>query len=551
MALKSFSLSYFQVAIVSIVALQFAFLQYSKHSATQTFQLEYNMKRKQLGGKVESAAPTQIPLPAAVAVDFIRFEKNLLQIGFFGAHDTRHNSQSTRRIEQFVNRDGQKIKVSAEFRASQQFGLPSTSDRDKYIAFMRIAMDEKAKYGEISNPIRFTGYRLLKELGFSYSGDNYEDINKWGQRMADTTITSEQVIYLAARKRYANKTVHVFRSFTRAGQSNLDDSGKTESYEVVLEDWLLENLNQSYVIPEDFNAYRKLKRPTAKGIFGYLHLWFHASRGRQIEKDYAELCVLLNIPVYHHVSKIRDTMGRSLDELVHVGYLSNWDVRPMSTKEGYKLVLLPGEELLHVLAISQRKQIGEPREEEQVVTETQQTAIQAMLQHGISPSKANALAKLHQPETIIDQIEYAEFLISRDRRRKFDNPAGFIIYAIENQVPVPTSFVTSRRLREKEEAAKKHHERDARVLGLQVEHDEWMDKRIEEEIHSRYPGPALKTKIKEVAAQRIRTDERFRQMAAQHQEVLALQFLRRDTREDLVLPTFQEWCEQKHQLNLF
>src|SRR6266852_4822284 len=89
--------------------------------------------------------------------------------------------------------------------------------------------------------------------------------------------------------------------------------------EVVLEDWLLENLNQSYVVPEDFNAYRKLKRPTAKGIFGYLHLWFHASHGRQIEKDYAELCVLLNIPVYRHVSKIRDTMGRSLNELIEVG----------------------------------------------------------------------------------------------------------------------------------------------------------------------------------------------------------------------------------------
>ena len=28
--------------------------------------------------------------------------------------------------------------------------------------------------------------------------------------MADTTITSEQVIYMAARKKYANKTVHVF-----------------------------------------------------------------------------------------------------------------------------------------------------------------------------------------------------------------------------------------------------------------------------------------------------------------------------------------------------
>jgi hypothetical protein len=97
---------------------------------------------------------------------------------------------------------------------------------------------------------------MLKEQGLSFSGENYEDINRWGQRMADTSITSEQVIYLAARKKYTNKTVHVFRSFTRAGQSNADDTGRAEAYEVVLEEWLLENLNQSYVIPEDFTAYR-------------------------------------------------------------------------------------------------------------------------------------------------------------------------------------------------------------------------------------------------------------------------------------------------------
>jgi hypothetical protein len=492
-------------------------------------------------------------IPIAVAADFIRFEKNLLQIGFFGAHDIRHRSQSTRRIEQLVNRDGQKIKVSAEFRASQLFGLPSTSDRDKYIAFMRIAMEDRSRNGQISNPIRFSGYRMLKELGLSYSGENYEDINRWGQRMADTTITSEQVIYLAARKRYANKTVHVFRSFTRAGQSNLDDTGKTESYEVVLEEWLLENLNQSYVVPEDFNAYRKLKRPTAKGIFGYLHLWFHASHGRQIEKDYGELCLLLNIPAYRHVSKIRETMGRSLDELVKVEYLSKWDIKPMSTKDGYKLVLQPGEELMYVLETSQRKIAPAPGEEETQLdlTEVTQNAIEALLSRGISPAKADSLTHQVDPQTIVDQIEYAEFLLSRDRRGKFDNPAGFIIYTIENQVPVPINFVTSRHVREQQRLAEQQVERDIRIFELRMEYEQWVEKQVEEDIAGRYPGAELRKKLKTVISHRVHTDERFSKMASQHQEALSLQFLRKDTQDDLALPSFEQWCENTHQLKLF
>jgi hypothetical protein len=494
--------------------------------------------------------PTLVPDP--VAVDLIRFEKNLLQMGFFGAHDTRHNVKATRRIEQTVNREGQKIKVAAEFRASQDFGLPSTADRDKYIAFMRVAMEQKTKHGQLMNPVRFSGYRLLKELGLSYSGENYEDINRWGQRMADTTITSEQVIYLAARKKYANKTVHVFRSFTRAGQSNLDDTGRTDSYEVVLEDWLLENLNQSYVVPEDFNAYRKLKRPTAKGIFGYLHLWFHASHGRQIEKDYAELCVLLNIPAYRHRSKIRDTMGFSLDELIKVGYLSAWDIRPMVTKEGYKLILLPGDELLHVLAVSQRKQLYEEKSDEVAAADDRSASVvKVLVERGISAQKAAMLARNYDPQTVLEKVEYAEFLIAEDQRQRFDNPAGFIIYTIENSLPVPTSFVSQRKRREREQQAALHVEEQARRVDLEQRYADWVEERLDAALKERFSQDNLEAAVKQLIKQQIRSDERFGRMPSVHQRSIALQMLKRDLNEELALPALEQWKRTTDQMGLF
>jgi hypothetical protein len=501
--------------------------------------------------KPPPASPEPLPglVPLPVAVDLIRFEKNLLQIGFFGAHDTRHSNQSTRRIEQLVSRNGQRMKVAAEFRASQELGLPSTSDRDKYIAFMKIAMERRTQAGRIENPIRFTGYRLLKELGLSFSGENYEDINRWGQRMADTTITSEQVIYMAARKKYANKTVHVFRSFQRTGQSDTDGSGRAESYEVVLEDWLLENLNQSFVVPEDFNAYRSLRRPTAKGIFGYLHLWFHASRGRAVEKDYAELCMLLNIPVYRHASKIRDTMGKSLDELASVGYLSEWDIRPMSTKEGYKLVLVPGAELSHVLAVAQRK-IDDGVVPEQQMDAEHLAALKALEDRGVSPAKAAALVRQFPPDSIQDRIEYAEHLIATDRRGKLDNPAGFLIYAIESQLPVPAGFVTSRKLRLNEAERAGEARAAAELAEAQARFEQYIEAQIEEELERRFPGPNLAKRLKQVVKQQIRPDMRDRMSPAQ-QEAYARQLLRSELRETLPLPSFESWCDLREQMPLF
>lgn len=171
-----------------------------------------------------------------------------------------------------MNRDGKKLRVSAEFRSSDVLGLPSTADRDKYIGFMKLLMDMKLKTGLIQKPIRFSGYSLLKVLGQCDSGDNYEALNSWGQRMADRTITSEQVIYSSVRKRYMNKTVHVFRSFTRVGSSNLDNSDKVDTFEVELEDWLLENLNESFVVPEDFTRIASwfVRRPKHLRLFSSL-----------------------------------------------------------------------------------------------------------------------------------------------------------------------------------------------------------------------------------------------------------------------------------------
>jgi hypothetical protein len=502
---------------------------------------------KKNGRTATTPALLQIP----VDVDLIRFEKNLLQIGFFGSHDTRHRTETTRRIEQMVSRGGQRIKVAAEFRSSALLGLPSTADRDKFLAFMKIAGEERARTGKITNTIRFSGYRLLKELGHTTAGENYEEISKWGKRMADTTITSEQVIYFAARKQYADQTVHVFRSFKRLGHSTLSGSSRLEAYEVVLEDWLVENLNQSYVIPEDFNAYKQLKRPTAKGIFGNLHVWFHASQGRPVEKDYLELCNLLNVQSYAHLSKIKETMGRSLDELIGVRYLSQWDIQPMVTKQGFKLVMSPGDELMRVLAITHRKQIAQNSSTDTELTAARQDALSTLVTHGVAPGKAMDLVSRFDPETIIDQTEYIASQAATDRRGRIENPAGLLIYSIENNLSVPTDFVTRRRKRAHQEQQLKAEKEKEREAERWREYSNWRDQMVEAELTARHPGAELAKKISEVAAQRRRTDEQFARVLPQHREDLALQILRKELREELQLPSFEEWIQSNSQIDLF
>jgi len=506
---------------------------------------------------------TAIALPEEI--ELIRFEKNLLQIGFFSAHDRRSNAEDTsRRIEQWVNRNGKKIRVSAEFRSS--LGLPSTADRDKYMAFMKIAMDKKRVEGVITNPIQFSGYTLLKALGFSDAGQNYDDLNEWGMRMADTTITSEQIIYSTTRKTFMNKTVHVFRSFTRTGTSDLDNSNQSVQFSVELEDWLLDNLNQSYVVPEDFTQYRKLVRPTAKGIFVYLYVWFYASRGKAVEKDYQELCSLLHVRCYNHVSKIKETMGLSLDDLVAIGYLKKWDIVPMMSKKGYKLVLTPGRAILDVITDTQRRQLGkgqgnESEEEAAALTSEQQTVKNVLVSQGISEEKAASICENYDPELILDRLDYAVSEITRDGGRRLNNPTGFIISFIEGDRAIPVTFEkrSTRNAREAAavelEAQRQREEKASMALyTFQERYEAWQIEQANIAIEAKYSEAELAKRLKEIRAERSQDKTvamQFNRVSAVQLRNMLMHIFRKAVIAELDLPDFESWLEINGQGMLF
>jgi hypothetical protein len=428
------------------------------------------------------------------------------------------------------------------------------------MAFMKIAMERKMIEGEITNPIRFSGYSMLKSLGLSDSGANYEDLNQWGMRMADTTITSEQIIYSSSRRKFMNKTVHVFRSFTRTGESDNDGGNQTVQFAVELEDWLLENLNQSYVVPEDFTQYRKLVRPTAKGIFVYLYVWFYASRGKEVEKDYGELCALLNVRCYQHVSKIRETMGLSLDDLVGIGYLQKWDIRSMSSKKGFKLVLSPGRAILDVIATAQRRQLVATANQTELVA-AQSELRDVLVSKGIAEDKATAICRVHDLDVVKDQVEYLDSEIARDGGRRIKNPAGFIIAFIEGGKRVPLTFETARKREERrslltEQLASREEQIDREIqeLTLRERYESWRRTQADEVIEGAYGQIDLDKKLKQIRVE-VSKDRRIgavldRLPAEQCRRDL-LRLLQKEIADELQLPTFDEWLRDNGQGVLF
>ena len=247
-------------------------------------------------------------------------------------------------------------------------------------------------------------------------------------------------------------------------------------------------------------------------------------------------------------------MGQSLDELVTVGYLSAWQLQPMTTKLGFKFVLLPGQMLLRVISLSQRKQLTDTVGEFATdFSDAQRTAIDALIENGVSAAKAKSLVCQFDPELMLEQIEYAQSQIEVDAkgRKKISNPAGFVIYCIESGLAVPGDFQTGRKRRERMILQNQQERQREEQFRMQEKYLDWKDKLVNAELDARYKGDELKRKLREIISQRQRSDDHFRRLNGLPLENLALAFLRKDVVSEMSLPTFEEWLQEQTQGHLF
>jgi hypothetical protein len=481
-------------------------------------------------------------------VDLVRVEKSLHSLGFFASNANREISRTI--VQIFRRPDGQKIQAKAVIEGIPSLGLPTTADRDKYMAFMKIALDRRELQGQLQNPVRFTGADMIKLLRLRKGGFHYDEINDWCKRMVATTIMSEASIFLADRRQYATDTFHVFDRVVLVGEE-LHDGTRSEFYQVHLSQWQLTNLNQGYLLPLDFNAYLKLKRDIAKALFGHLSIWFYASRGQSIEKKYTDLCQLLHICAYPHLSKARSVLEPSLEELKGIGYLSSWELQRTSRGSDFKLVLAPGKRLLSLPNFSS------------VVNPEARAALEARLPswvgelvaRGVVERKARQLAlDVADDQQVFDQIEYADYLIQQDRRSrgKISNPAGFFVWAIENNLSVPVEFETSRKRQLRESQAKADNEQRFRMLQLENEYDEFCQEQIRKRFESDYPPDRLEMTVHEqMRVIKREQPEWFARIPEGTRREVALARLRSAIRENLNLPSFEQWSKRVHQQKLF
>jgi len=371
----------------------------------------------------------------------LRIEKNLSTIGVFTPRLTRPKVVS--KVIRTMTRlpDGTLVEAQATINSHPKFGLPITADQDKFYALTKILDNIRQKRGIIQNPVTFTYGEMLRVLGRKKNGDAHREVDEWLMRMKHTVIMSEGVVWLSGRKRYSTDAFNVFDRVIGVGEE-LDNGEKAGLIYVFLSSWLLENFENNYVLPIDYELYRELKFPIAKALVPLLQVWFFASRHNRkttIEKRYLDLCELLGIERGRKLSRIMQTTENALNELQNHRLIRFWEFQRTADGKDYKLVVAAGDRFVseREAKLTWSPDAPEMKEFEQLVGELVNRGVHEEISRKLLyNAKDLALVRL--------QIEYIDSDVRRRSRTRapVKNPPGLYKWVIENGAPVPKTFVS-------------------------------------------------------------------------------------------------------------
>ena len=512
----------------------------------------------------EQARPQQKALPKnestkSPSTQFIHVEKNLASLGFF-TPSTKKIKGAKKKIILF-SRDGggRNAQLRAVILPSAEYGLPVTSDQDKYLALQKIITDIRQRFGVVTNPVGFTSAQLLRILGLKVqAGKNYDEIVDWAKRMTLTGICSEGVVYFAGKKTWASDTFHVFERFVSYGKEMPDGTIANRNY-VWLSEWQLENINHNFLFPIDFEAYKRLKNHIAKALVPLLQIWLYATRaGGCFEKRYDDLCQILNIRQYPQPSRIKEKLEPSLRELVAHGYLSKWLICETSSGGGYKIVFYHGDKFLRdqKSRLAQKDHSPPPQETASDATaktadlpgEVDQELLAEMIKRGISEKTSHdLLAGVAIGQQILDQLEWGDYQIRQAPRGKFYNPAGLYIRLIRENVKPPENFESSRKRQVREAADRAWHQEQEEKARLEVAYIEYRDQTIERYIQKNYSKEFYASSAKEVELlkQDRQLKDKWNDQTLTH---IAERRLRQDIAARIPLLSFEEFYNrQRHE----
>jgi hypothetical protein len=316
--------------------------------------------------------------------------------------------------------------------------------------------------------------QICKELGVPASGKNTNDLKR--------AIHQNAGAYITAKMQYRGRDGSERRleaGFTRYGVvftgERLPDGTRADSVYILPNDPYRDVLNSAPFRPLNYDYLREL-RPGAQRFYEVLSYRMFAAlkHDRSIVRlSYADYCMFSAQQRYVSHERFRVQMYKIHKPHLESGYLGSVAYQAATDPEGesdWIMNYTPGPKARAEFQAFRWKEpsavvapeLGEPQG-----GEVDESLLQALQARGVSASHAKRLlAQLPEGQSVMEQLEWGDYVIGQSRPGTFKNPPGFYVSVIRDNLTPPDTFESThqRQVRQETEESSRHQAAEQRAL---------------------------------------------------------------------------------------
>ena len=330
---------------------------------------------------------------------------------------------------------------------SEEYGLPTATDDAVILALIQLT---KQKTDFASREVEFTRLELLKLLGWTDEGRNFERLKLSLLRIANVTYNYENAWWCNRQKTWTTKAFHIIETVEINDSRGSGRQKNLFPSRVVWNEVVFDSFQAGFLRDIDFRLCLRLEHPISMRMYRFLGKRFHANPEWAFDlKEFAYNYINLGRN-YEGGTQIARKLKPAIAELERVGFLE-----PMTDAERFGK---KGREW--AIRFVQKRQPPPSLTAANENATVNATDTTGLVQRGVTAATAAELASQHPAPSLQQKIEVFDWLVEQRDKRVAKSPAGFLVKSIQDDYADPKGFVPAAE-RQRLAEARQARERDA------------------------------------------------------------------------------------------
>lgn len=335
-------------------------------------------------------------------------EINLEELPLFLFQSRGRSTQKVLETKDTLTLDsGERLEKYFKVTGSEEFGLPGPTDRDVYLAVIRLLQHSGGMPPD--GRVGFSLYEIRNILGLTNGSKNYANIRRSIDRIGATLVYAENGFYNRQGEIFETHRFQPWRPFFRQTRAQ---GGQSERHVVRFDELLVKSYQSNYLKTLDADFHFSLDNAVAKLLYGLIDV--RRAGTLAYSEEIQQLRRLIPLPEsYYQPSRIKQRLDPAYRELIRRGFLTRVDYERRGSTEMVRHRISPD-------FVDERDAFAA------ALSTSERGTLERMAYVGVWPTKAREIISAYGA----DQCEI--FLDALASQTNLRNPAAWVVRAIEN-----------------------------------------------------------------------------------------------------------------------